>query len=151
MPMLQTRTAVLASRINSANSCMLLRGRPACCSSVGQSKLSASVLSSVRPAVCCSMKSRSCQPLSKMIFTTPYRIAVRIYEHDFRAELFGLMEVFGGDRLIVRRIGAEEHDQAGAPPIFVAAGRGGDADGVLHGAGRRGVAKPRRVVDIVRP
>ena len=77
------------------------------------------------------------------------RLAIRIHQHDFRAELFGFVQIFGGDRLIVGRVRAEENDQVRAIPILVTARRRGDADGVLHRAGRGRMAKPRGVIDIV--
>jgi hypothetical protein len=76
---------------------------------------------------------------------------VGIYENDFGAELFGFVEIFRADGLIIGGIGAEKNDEVRAIPIFIAAGGGGNADGVLHGGGGWGVTEAGGVVDVVGP
>ena len=52
------------------------------------------------------------------------RLAVRIHHGDLRTVLFRVVEIFRGDRLVVRHVGAEQHDQIGMQPVGVAARRG---------------------------
>src|SRR5438034_3332459 len=59
-------------------------------------------------------------PISTLFpYTTLFR------SDHFGALLFGFVQVFGGDWLIVSRIGPEEDEEVRAPPIFIAAS-GGD-------------------------
>ncbi len=78
------------------------------------------------------------------------RLPHRIDDRDFRAELLRVVQVLHRHGLVVRDVGAEEDDQVGPDPILVRTGRGGDAERVLHGRRARRVARPARVVDVVR-
>ena len=59
------------------------------------------------------------------------------------------MQILRCDRLVVRRVCAEENDQIRAPPILVTAGGRGDADGMFHRGGARRMAKAGGVINVV--
>ena len=77
------------------------------------------------------------------------RLPIRIYQHHFGPKFFGFVKIFRSHGLVIRRIGAEENHQVRPVPVFVAAGRGRDADGVLHGGSAGSVTEPSSIIDIV--
>ena len=78
------------------------------------------------------------------------RLAHRVDHRDLRAALARQEQVLHEHRLRVGDVGAEQHDQVALDDVGVRAGRRADADRALQGGGRRRVAHPRRVVDVVR-
>ena len=64
------------------------------------------------------------------------RFVVGIYQRDFCAQFFCLVQVLGHHRLIVRRVGTKKNDQVRAVHVRVTARRRGVSDCRLHGSGR---------------
>ena len=83
--------------------------------------------------------------------SAPAGLPIRIDDGDLRAALLGLVQVLDRDRLVVGDVRAEEDDQVGLDPVRVGARRGADAERAFIAVGRRGVAQPRRVVDVRLP
>src|SRR5947199_231829 len=75
----------------------------------------------------------------------------RIHDRDLRALLLRVVQVLHRHGLVVRDVRTEEDDQIAADPIRVRARGGRDPDRVLESRGARRVARPARVVDVVRP
>ena len=63
--------------------------------------------------------------------------------------LLGVVQVLGGDRLIVGNVGADQHDQIGANPVGVGAGGGGAADGGAEAGGAGRVTDAGAGIDVV--
>ena len=51
--------------------------------------------------------------------TLETRLEIRINDEEFRSFFFSVIEVFGGDRLIVGEIGAYEDEEVRADPVGV--------------------------------
>jgi len=45
------------------------------------------------------------------------RLAIRIYDKNFRSGFLRVVQIFRGDRLIVGEIRSDQHDQIAADPI----------------------------------
>src|SRR2546428_271231 len=92
-----------------------------------------------------------------LTLSTPNRWGVmpmlphRIHDRDPGALLLRIVQIFHRHGLVVRHIGAEEDDQIAADPIRVRACGGRDPDRVLESRGAWRMARPARVVDVVRP
>ena len=78
------------------------------------------------------------------------RLAHRVDDRDLRAALARQVQVLHEHRLRVGDVGTEEHDQVALDDIGVRARGRAHADRALQRGGRRRVADPRRVVDVVR-
>ena len=76
------------------------------------------------------------------------RLAERVDDDDARPLLLGEVQVLRGHRLVVREVGADEHEQIGADHVGERAGRRAPADGRLQARRRRRVAQPRAAVDV---
>jgi hypothetical protein len=77
------------------------------------------------------------------------RFEVGVHEDDLGALLFGEVQVFGGNGLVVGGIGAEKYDDIAAKPVGVAAGGGGDAEGLFHRRGGGRMAEAGGVINVV--
>ncbi len=74
-------------------------------------------------------------------------LEVRVDDRDLGAVALGLVQVLHEHGLVVRRVRPDEHDEVGLEHVGERARRGGGADGVLEGVGRRGVADASGAVD----
>ncbi len=61
------------------------------------------------------------------------------------------MQIFGRDRLVVRDVRPEEHDEVRVQPVDIAARGRAKAKRLLHRGGRRRVTEPRGVIHVVGP
>ena len=77
------------------------------------------------------------------------RLPARIHDHELGAALGGLLEEGGGDRMVLGRIGADDDDHVGILHFVEGRRHRRGADAFEQGRDRRGMAKPRAVIDIV--
>ena len=76
-------------------------------------------------------------------------LAARVHDHQPGALLGRLLEVGGGDRVVLGRVGADDHDQIGMERVGEGGGDGTGADALHQRRHRGGVAEAGAVVDIV--
>ena len=77
------------------------------------------------------------------------RLAARIDDDELGAALRRLLEEGRGDRMVLGRIGADDHHHVGMLDLVEGRGHGARADALDQRRHRRGMAEPRAVIDIV--
>ena len=77
------------------------------------------------------------------------RLAARIHDDQLRAAFGRLLEIGGGDGMVLRRVGADHHDDVGVPDRGERRGDRARADGLHQCRHRGGMAQPGAVVDVV--
>src|SRR6185437_3485930 len=71
-------------------------------------------------------------------------------DHEYSgARLLGVIEVLGGDGLVVGGVAAHKNNQVASDPIAVGTGGGGTADGGIQRRGARGMADAGAGVHVV--